>query len=145
MRTVLLCLSLMLSGMGLAHVQFRHNKLNASPTEETKARSGLPCTLPTITVQPPANTDVCSGSNATMAITATDATGYQWQYNTGSGFVDVPDNGVYSGITTNTLTINNANVYVNGYIYRCKVMNGDATCFMDSDAGTLHVISIGAG
>lgn len=145
MRTGLLCLSLMLSGMGLAHVQFRHNKLNASPTEETNARSGLPCTLPTITVQPLANTDVCSGSNATMAITATDATGYQWQYDTGSGFVDVPDNGVYSGITTNTLTINNANVYVNGYIYRCKVMNGDATCFTDSDAGILHVISVGAG
>ncbi|HWR33094.1 MAG TPA: M36 family metallopeptidase [Chitinophagaceae bacterium] len=77
----------------------------------------------TITNQP-ANAQLCSGSNASFTVTAT-GTGinYQWQVNTGSGFGNVADGGVYSGASTATLNITGATTGMNGYQYRCNLSN----------------------
>jgi subtilisin-like proprotein convertase family protein len=69
---------------------------------------------------------------ASTSLTA-DATGptYQWQVNTGSGFVNIVNNANYAGGTTSTLQINNAPSSWNGYQYRCVV---------DGVAGTIQTI-----
>ncbi|MFT3823557.1 MAG: gliding motility-associated C-terminal domain-containing protein [Chitinophagaceae bacterium] len=77
--------------------------------------------LPVIGSQP-TDATILIGENTSFAITAT-GTGisYQWQVNTGAGFVNVTDGGVYSNATTATLNITNAPLSMNGYRYRCVV------------------------
>ncbi len=99
------------------------------------------CTAPVITANPP-NRSICAGNNTTFPCTATGATAYQWQVDNGGGFVDITNGGVYSNATTATLTITGATAGMNGYLYRCKVMNGVATCFTNTNSGTLNISSI---
>ncbi|WP_169312041.1 T9SS type A sorting domain-containing protein [Fluviicola taffensis] len=99
------------------------------------------CTAPTITGNPP-NRSICVNGNTTFSSTATGATAYQWQVNTGSGFTDISNGGVYSNATTNTLTITGAIAGMNGYLYRCTAINGVASCFTNSNAGTLNISNI---
>ncbi|MFC4815508.1 T9SS type A sorting domain-containing protein [Flavobacterium sp. GCM10023249] len=96
------------------------------------------CVAPTITAQP-ANRSICNNANTTFAVTATGATGYQWQVNTGSGFTDITNGGVYSTATTNTLTITGATSGMSGYLYRCVTYNGPLTCFTNSNSATLTI------
>ncbi|MEO6254608.1 MAG: M43 family zinc metalloprotease [Ferruginibacter sp.] len=49
---------------------------------------------------------------------------YQWQANTGSGFVNIADGAVYSGTTTDTLLLTNAPTSWYGTIYRCMINTG---------------------
>lgn len=72
---------------------------------------------PAITNQPVSKT-ICNGNSISFSTSATNATGYQWQVNTGSGFVNINDTAPYSGATTNTLTINGATSQLNGYKYQ---------------------------
>ncbi|MDQ8144417.1 beta strand repeat-containing protein, partial [Chryseobacterium sp. CFS15] len=94
---------------------------------------------PVITGNPP-NRTLCSGENTTFSITATGATSYQWQQNTGSGFVAIPNGAPFSGVTTTTLTITGVTGTMSGYQYRCVATNssGSAT----SNSATLTVSSI---
>lgn len=65
---------------------------------------------------------------------------YQWIVDTGRGFVNVTDDGTYSGATTDTLTINNAAARMNGYKYEVLV-NGTSSPTMISNAAKLTVNS----
>ena len=49
---------------------------------------------------------------------------YQWQQNTGSGFVNIADNSTFAGTQTATLSIANVPLSMNGYLYRCVVNGG---------------------
>jgi hypothetical protein len=100
------------------------------------------CTAPTITTNPPTNSDVCAGGTKTISGTATGATAFKWQYDTGSGFTDVPNSAPYSNVTTNTLTITGATAGMNGYDYRLVAMNGVASCFTNSSSSNLRVSAI---
>ncbi|MHC1731146.1 MAG: PKD-like domain-containing protein [Bacteroidales bacterium] len=64
----------------------------------------------------------CPGSSATFSVTAA-GTGliYQWQVNSGSGFVNVTDNATYAGTATPTLIVNNLDLSMNGYLIRVVV------------------------
>ncbi|MNU77418.1 hypothetical protein D3C71_669950 [compost metagenome] len=97
------------------------------------------CTAPVITVQPPTTRNLCLNGNTTIGTTATGATAYQWQVNTGSGFTDISNGAPYSNATTNTLTITGATAGMDGYLYRCKVINGAASCFTNSGNSLLDV------
>jgi lysophospholipase L1-like esterase len=46
---------------------------------------------------------------------------YQWQVNTGTGFANITNGGVYSGATSTKLNINNAPTSLYGFQYRCLV------------------------
>ena len=89
-------------------------------------------TLPAISVQP-ASATVCAGNNATFSVTAT-GTGltYQWQENTGSGFVNI------SGATSASHTIVSATAAMNGYQYRV-IVSGTCAPPVTSDAALLTV------
>ena len=85
----------------------------------------------------PANSTICTGANTSFSITATSASFYKWQVNTGSGFVDVPAAAPYSGVTTATLTITGATAVMSGYQYRCVV--GSCGGDLNSNAATLTI------
>jgi len=72
-----------------------------------------------ITAQP-VSVSICPANNTTFGITAS-GTNYQWQVNTGAGFVGLVNNATYAGTTTTTLQITNATAGMNGYQYRCRV------------------------
>lgn len=85
----------------------------------------------------PVNSTVCTGVNTSFSITATGATSYQWQVNTGSGFVDLTNVAPYSGVTTSTLTITNPTAAISGYQYRCVL--GSCGSPVNSNAATLTI------
>jgi len=92
---------------------------------------------PSITGQP-SNASICAGTNTSFTITASNATSYQWQVNTGSGFTNVSNGGVYSNATTVTLTITAATAGMNGYVYQC-IATGSVSPSATSNSATLTV------
>ena len=67
-----------------------------------------------------ANVSLCAGSTISVPSNVTGAS-YQWQVNTGSGFTNVSNGGVYGGAATKTLTLTNAPSSYYGYQYRAFV------------------------
>ncbi|WP_416797416.1 Ig-like domain repeat protein [Ciceribacter azotifigens] len=92
---------------------------------------------PSITTQP-SNATIAAGGNTTFSATASDATSYQWQVDTGSGFANVANGGVYSGATTATLTITGATAAMSGYKYQL-VASASGKPDATSDSATLTV------
>lgn len=91
----------------------------------------------------PSPVTLCEGEQAQFSITATDVTAYKWQVDEGSGFNDIPNSSLYSGATTNTLTISNTPFNLDNYQYRCLVSKGtSATCADTSNDVTLHVYGL---
>ena len=88
----------------------------------------------------PSDAQLCSGSNTNLSVTATGANiNYQWQVNTGTGFNNVVNGGVYSGATTATLTITGAVTSMNGYQYRCNLSNAACTTAIPTNTVILTV------
>ncbi|MBP9689891.1 MAG: hypothetical protein KBE91_09790, partial [Bacteroidia bacterium] len=83
------------------------------------------CELPQITNQLAQQT-ICAGQQVSYSITATgQGLSYQWEVNTGSGFIAITDDALYSGTNTNNLIITNPSTNLNGYVFQCKV---SSTC-----------------
>ena len=100
--------------------------------------------IPQITSNP-SNSTICaynSGTNNGNTSFSVGATGtgisYQWQVNSGSGWSNVSNGGIYSGATTSTLSLMAATVAYNGYQYQC-VVSGTCTPSATSSAATLTV------
>ena len=98
----------------------------------------------TIQQQPQSNTFYTVPGDAYFTVIHSDTTAsYQWQENTGTGWSNLSDQGVYSGTATDSLILTGITASLNGYEYRCLV---DA-CTMDTtDLATLTVVdNIGIG
>ncbi len=96
------------------------------------------CTPATITTQPKDST-VCEGNNATFTVEATGTSlAYQWQVSTDGGlnWTDLTNVGVYSGVSTNTLTITGATSTLDANQYRVEILIG-STCPAISEEVTL--------
>lgn len=87
----------------------------------------------------PQNASICVDANATFTVTAVNTAAYQWQENDGVGWYNITGSITYAqGFNTPSLSINDANIGLNGYQYRCKVY--DAQNNQDiSDPATLGV------
>lgn len=127
-------------------VYMKSNLFNGSSTllatsdTLTRILQTMTCVPVSVTTQP-ANTNGCTGGNATFTVVATGtAPTYQWQVNTGSGFVNVPAAAPYSGGTTNTLTISGITAGMAGYQYRSVLSNA---CTVPFNSGTA-TLSVGA-
>lgn len=93
---------------------------------------------PTITTQP-VDKHICVGSNTDFSLNATGAgINYQWQSNTGSGYSNITNGGVYGGATTNTLTLTAPPANMFGTDYRC-IISGTCTPAATSAVAKLHV------
>ncbi|MGI9543155.1 MAG: hypothetical protein ACR2MX_07845, partial [Cyclobacteriaceae bacterium] len=82
---------------------------------------------PVISTQP-IDTAVCPGCNTTIFVVATNADTYQWQWFNGTIWVDLTDTGIYSGTTTDTLTLTNVTTAENGNQYRVMLSNVSFVC-----------------
>ena len=102
-----------------------------------------PCIPVTITSQL-SNATITCGNNATFTFAATGtAITYQWQQrnNATSAWNIIADGGVYSGATTNTLTITGAPVSMNGFQYRVVYSSGcSATDFSTTATLTVNTL-----
>jgi PKD repeat protein/predicted heme/steroid binding protein len=95
-------------------------------------------TAPQINVQPKDST-ICYNNNATFEVEAEGtALTYQWQYNPGSGFINVPENANFSGTTTNILVITNAPGTFNNYSFRVRI-SGSCPAPVNSNIVVLKV------
>lgn len=94
--------------------------------------------IPAIGTQPQSQT-TCAGGTVQFLVTGTGAgVAYQWQVNTGSGFVNLTNGGNYAGVTGSTLIVSAATVAMNGYQYRC-VVSGTCNPSVNSTAVSLTV------
>jgi hypothetical protein len=65
---------------------------------------------------------ICSGSTAFFhAGTVAANNTYLWQVDAGGGFVNIINDAIYSGVTTNTLQLTNPPSLWYGYKYRCLI------------------------
>jgi hypothetical protein len=67
--------------------------------------------------------DGCIGNNKTF-VSPIVGTAYQWQQSTGGAFVNVANGALFSGATTNQLTLLVPAATTTGYRYRCAVTQG---------------------
>ncbi|WP_396212035.1 beta strand repeat-containing protein, partial [Flavobacterium sp.] len=86
----------------------------------------------TITTQP-ASQIASVGGTATFSVVATGGSGtrqFQWQesINNGTSWTNVANGGVYSGATTDSLTITGATLAMVGYDYRVIIAPSDFIC-----------------
>lgn len=81
------------------------------------------CNCGLIINQQPTNQTVNIGSTALFSLasnTASNAT-YQWQSNIGFGFQNLSNAGQYTGVTNDTLLVNNVSMTNNNQAFRCLV------------------------
>jgi subtilisin-like proprotein convertase family protein len=107
-----------------------------------------PLTVPVTVNKPvsnlvsPVNRAVCNHGNTTFTVSANGgAFTYQWQVSTNGGttYTNVADGSVYSGATTNTLTVSGAQVSMNGYMYKAIVSVAACSSTAPSNPATLTV------
>jgi hypothetical protein len=65
----------------------------------------------------------CIGSSVQFTVANQPGYNYQWQVNTGAGFVNLVNNGSYSGVNSAVLTINSPTTTMAGYHYRVVQTN----------------------
>ena len=78
---------------------------------------------PAITNQPEAQINTCLGANIYITLSGFEIDNYQWQVDTGSGFVSIVNSGIYDNAQTATLNIIGVTLSMNNYQYRCYVSN----------------------
>jgi hypothetical protein len=83
-------------------------------------------TAPTISSQP-VDVTTCPGCTTSISATVT-ADQYQWQFYNASSWVNLSDTGIYSGTSTNVLTITNPTPNENSTPYRLVVSNDAFVC-----------------
>jgi len=66
-------------------------------------------------------TEVCVNGKGSITVDATNGVGYQWQVLSGSSFVNLTNDAVYSGVNNATLSMNNIPSNLIGAKYRCLV------------------------
>ncbi len=98
-------------------------------------------TLPSIYTQPISLTNICPGTSVSFSISANYASAYQWQESNdnGASFYNLTDNSVYSGTTTENVSISGVTFAMNDYQYRCIALNSFGTD--TSNVATLNIDS----
>jgi len=88
----------------------------------------------------PNDVSICESQNTSFSISASGATGYQWQIDTTGTWVNLIDNGTFSGSMTNSVSITNAALSLNGAQLKC-IITGALPPSDTSLVGTLTVNS----
>lgn len=120
---------------GSSSAQFRCIVTSSDGCEANTQEVMLLQTYPTpsITLQPVSPDPLCNdGSGISTSFTAIgSAGGIQWQVNDGSGYVNVEEGGIYSGTTTNTLSITDGPSSLDGNVYRAEIGNCSSPVYSD--------------
>lgn len=97
--------------------------------------------LPAV-VNQPAKSTIAKGQNTSFTITASGSgLAYLWQVSTngGSTYTDLTNTGVYSNVTTQTMSITSAPLSLSGYYYRCRI-TGTCSPIVYSNGAQLIVL-----
>jgi hypothetical protein len=95
-------------------------------------------------IQQPQDQTVFVNDNAVFTVSYTAISPlYQWQENSGLGFINLTNTGLYSGTSTSNLTISNVTLAMNNYLYRCLV--SDSTACSDTSNSATLIVSTGIG
>jgi hypothetical protein len=99
-----------------------------------------PVEYPVISLQP-SDQNITYGNAASfnVAATGTGTLTYQWQQDAGSGFTDINNGGIYSGVTSATLNISLPAYSMNGYKYQVIIINPGGSLSVTSNSATLKV------
>jgi len=74
----------------------------------------------------PSDTAICVDASANFRVIAVNTAAYQWQENDGVGWYNITETIAYaSGYNTPLLTLSDANLGLNGYLYRCVVFDAE--------------------
>lgn len=90
------------------------------PPHAVRKISGCP---PAFFTQHPVNISICSSGNASFTVTTGNTTGYAWQENSGSGWVNLTNTGIYSNVSSGSLQLTGVSHSQNGFQYRCVISN----------------------
>ncbi|PIB23591.1 hypothetical protein [Maribacter sp. 4G9] len=94
---------------------------------------------PSITTEP-SNRNICPGCTGTFSTITADADTFQWQYYSGTNWIDLMEGGLYSGTDSQTLNISNPTAAEDGNQYRLLVSNSTYSCILlTSNVVTLNV------
>ncbi len=113
------------TGFATSNKAYVGTGFNSSYTPLNDFWEYTPCSAPVISVEP-SNKIVTYGEAASFSVVVTNASSYHWQLNTGTGFTNITEGGIYSNTTTSTLDISIPTVAMSGYKYRCEI-NGYCT------------------
>ena len=108
----------------------------------TSACAVLTVNTPITITSQPTNSTLCAGGNAIFSVTVTGTTPtYQWQESTNGGgtWNNLTNVGVYSGATTNSLTLTGVTFAMNSYQYRCVVNGAPPGGVVNSNAAILTI------
>ncbi|HET9431506.1 MAG TPA: M36 family metallopeptidase, partial [Chitinophagaceae bacterium] len=91
--------------------------------------------VPVSIIGQPADEDTCSGNNVEFTVTASGSSlNYQWEVNTGAGFIAIANLAPYVGVNSATLNIGSITTAMNNNQYRCIISN---TCSADTSETVL--------
>lgn len=71
----------------------------------------------------------CLGSGIQYTVAGSSGYNYQWQVDTGNGYTNLSDGGVYSGVHSTTLNINSTTFEMEGYKYRLVSESSNETLY----------------
>ena len=111
----------------------------AAPNATSTAATLSVGVAPSISVQP-SNQTLATGASGSFTVTALAAMAYQWQVNSGSGFVNVVNNATYAGATSATLALSGATLGMSGYQYQV-IVTGAVAPTATSNPATLTVLN----
>ena len=78
-------------------------------------------------------------------LTESEEVNYQWQQDSGTGFMDLTDAGPFSGANNDTLYVANVQDWMNNYHYRCLVTGDEGGCHNTSSVAVLNIGEVGIG
>lgn len=95
---------------------------------EAEYRNGGVTNSAPVILNQPNNQKTVVGGNVSFDVEAT-CEQFQWQESRdrGTTWVSLPENSIYTGVTTAQLTIHNLEQSYNGYLYRCNVVTGNCS------------------
>jgi gliding motility-associated-like protein len=95
-----------------------------------------------INTQPQIN-PTCELQNTSISIVDNGGNTYQWQLSTnGISWINLANNTTYSGVTTNSLNINQVINSMNGYQYRVELNKTGNSCGLLSNVASLNVYAL---
>ncbi|WP_209319789.1 immunoglobulin domain-containing protein [Ancylomarina longa] len=112
--------------------------------DATSDRAGL-TVLNEVTVTDPVDVIIADGGTANFEVTASGEPiyYYQWQEDSGSGFTDLANGGVYSGVNTAKLTITGALIgSFDGNKYQCIVTSSSCSGVATSNPALLTIDAV---
>jgi hypothetical protein len=112
-----------ITALGATLVTWTYDDGNGNTSIQTQNVTVQPSPITGVQIQALSALPACEGSTVSFKVTITGGNpSYQWQEDTGSGFVSITDGAVYSGTNTPVLVFDGLTAFMNGYFYRCLLV-----------------------